>query len=427
MRIFLGTHEISGQLSLLAQGFRALGHEVAIGVPQGYVYKFAPEAKFQIYLRPNDLRQVEKIINYYDVFLFQYGRSLLPHNRDFPLIKTAGKKIISIFCGSDIRYWPAYSDHLSDPMEKYYEGEKPNFMRDNFLDPLLSTLRRAELFADMVLSEPSMSSLALRPYNQVYAPLMFKEFKVNIPDREVPQIVHAPSVLAMKGSKFILEALAALKGEGVSFDFYICHDVPNETVLNMLGQADCVIDQIGGIGVFAREAMASGCAVASGYTQNAILEHVPFFKFHKETLKEDLREFLTNRELRRKLAHDGLAFVHRHHDARRVAQKYLKDLESAEACSYDYYPSYFATQFTLSENIEISEQCLIMQEEIIKRWGLPYDADLQTMVRKKLISAKTAQQDVMRWKKDLFDLAAFCNKPLYNGLPLAGMHKACIL
>ena len=94
MRILIGTHEVSGQLPDIADGFRRLGHEVTTVVK--YRHAFYPHLQYDIDASGSgglDNFTIANLIACHDVFLFQWD-SLLPGNADYPLIRKRGKKII---------------------------------------------------------------------------------------------------------------------------------------------------------------------------------------------------------------------------------------------------------------------------------------------------------------------------------------------
>ena len=92
MRIFIGTQEIAAQLGVYASGFRALGHAVTTGVYEGHFYKFDNSLEYDVVIKMDDIKQANSIIEQHDVFLFQFGSSLLRNNYDYRMIKRAGKK-----------------------------------------------------------------------------------------------------------------------------------------------------------------------------------------------------------------------------------------------------------------------------------------------------------------------------------------------
>lgn len=73
-------------------------------------------------------------------------------------------------------------------------------------------------------------------------------------------IVHAPNHMSVKGSEFVEEAIERLTKEGYSIQYDCLHGKTNDEVLEILGNADIVVDQIiiGWHGIFAIESMAFG-------------------------------------------------------------------------------------------------------------------------------------------------------------------------
>lgn len=402
MRIFIGTIEIGGQIPLLAAGFRALGHQVTTGVPIGHSYAFDHSLSYDVYLRSGDIRQVRKIILEHDIFLFQFGKSLLPYNKDFPMIRQAGKKIISLFNGSDIRYWPAFEQQSGINYKELTGEDVQAIWRPESLLEVLPTLRRGELYADLILSLPNQSALSLRPYQHFFVASNLPQYHFCIPGRDVPVIVHAPSNTSVKGTKNILAALGALKNEGIKFELHLLHGVQNSEVLKALADADCAIDQaILSTGLFSIEAMASGCAVAAAqYPHAAALSGiVPFYGVNPYMLKENLRPLLTDRELRIRLASEGHAYVTRYHAPESICQRILQDLEAGEQRTYDYWPSFYAKSFLLPEGIHIPPKYLGMSDAIVTRWGVPDDVDPGEMVRRGLASPAILKSSIPQWRK----------------------------
>ncbi|PCH55670.1 MAG: hypothetical protein COC15_04095 [Legionellales bacterium] len=83
---------------------------------------------------------------------------------------------------------------------------------------------------------------------------------VNISSNEVFTIVHAPNHRSLKGTKYLIAAVAELKQRGFQVQLKIIERKTNAYVLEQMAQADCVADQflIGAYGRLAIEAMAYG-------------------------------------------------------------------------------------------------------------------------------------------------------------------------
>lgn len=410
MRIFVGTTEIAGQIPLFAAGFRALGHEVTTGVHIGHSYKFNTSLVYDIGVDMADAAQANRIIDEHDVFLFQFGHSLLWNNADFRMIKRAGKKIISLFNGSDVRYWPAYEQQFGIDYRTLNNEEPPGFWGIDSLPAVLGTLRRAELYADIIISAPNQSVLGLRPYNHFFYPVDVDSYKFNVPCREVPTVVHAPSKKQVKGTSLIINALDALKADGVDFTFRLLHDVSNPEVIAYLSDADCIIDQIYlGYGLFAVEGMLSGCAAATAHFPHleAFASKRPILPLHVATLKDNLRELLTNIDLRIRLAHEGYAHAKAYHSNVAVCRRILDALDEKEMYTFDYWPRFCASEAVLPEGINISYEIKKMSNAVVARHGLPDDADVEEMVRRGFLSSDMLGQNVPRWSTTVRDCARY--------------------
>lgn len=415
MRIFIGTTEIGGQIPLLAAGFRALGHEVTTGVHVGHCYKFDTTLVYDMQVNLSDHAQAARIIDAHDVFLFQFGQSLLRGNTDYRLIKRAGKKIISLFNGSDIRYWPLYERQFGVDYRTLSGEELPAYWSPETLPAVMGTLRRGEMYADLILSVPNQSVLAVRPYNHFFYAADIARYRFNVPAREVPVVVHAPSKMQTKGTARILAALDALKAEGVAFDLRLLHDVSNAEVLDALVDADCVIDQIYlGYGFFATEAMASGCAAATGHfsQQEAFATLRPTHPLHIQNLVEDMRKLLTNRDLRVRLAHEGRAHVETFHNNVCVCRRILEGLDAGEGGVHDYYPRYYACEGVLPEGVHIAQKYLKMTSDVVARYGLPQDADPVDMTLRGLLTPQALARDIPRWNANVHDCSSLGGLPI---------------
>lgn len=410
MKIFIGTQEIAAQIGVYAAGFRRLGHDVTTGVYRGHFYKFDQSLKYDVIVRPNDMRQIEKIIESYDVFMFQYGTSLLGNNNDYKLIKQAGKKIISLFNGSDIRYWPAYEQLFGVDYAAITGEQTIPAWRPDSIDRVLQKLRYGELYADLVLSVPNQSVLGIRPYNHFFYPMQPERYKFAVPGREIPLVVHAPSNTATKGTANILRALDALRAEGVRFDLQLLQDVNHAQVLEALMNADCVIDQaLLGYGLFAAEGMASGCAAATAHFPEleAFAGLRPVQGLRPDTLQDDLRSLLTDRELRLRLATQGREHVETYHDVTRICQRMLDDLFAGESRVWDYWPTFYARGFVLPKGIGISDDGLDLTSRIAGQWGLPPDASVESMTARGLLPVSALGEAYPRWKTTPLDASRY--------------------
>ncbi len=219
LRILIGPKEIGGQIPDYAAGFRALGHQVTTVIREPN--PLFPDLPYDVDLsRQQDGATLLQLVEQHDVFVFQFGESLVPGSADLSAIRNAGKSIIAICNGDDIRHSSAYHQEFGIPPEVHGEF----YVRDPLSRPM-RTLRNMERFASLMVSVPNQSGLALRPYMHfayVIDPTLYTE---RIPDREVPVVVHAPSDRACKGTAEILASLDRLKARGIAFDLTLLERV----------------------------------------------------------------------------------------------------------------------------------------------------------------------------------------------------------
>lgn len=416
MNIVVGTFDIRGLLNTYADGFRALGHKV-ITVARNR-NKYFNDSKYDIDLAVYDKEtnefktgQVEnetvtKLISENDIFFFQWGgESLYPGNYEFPLLKKYGKKIISVFNGDDVRHHSAFDSWSGIP--------SLSLRRYCMTDPLLKALRNirmGEAYSDLLLSLPNQSGLGIRPYMNMFIPLQLQKYKFNVPQRDIPVIVHATSDVEAAGTAKIVSTLAKLRLDGVQFTFKLLTNVQNKNVLEELTNADIAIDQLNNprYGIFTIEAMASGCAVASGNNEDYDVEPYPFnrpiWNIDSDNIYEQLKQLILDKDLRIKLAEISREYVNYYHDHFKITENILTMMKEPLKY-YDHYPNYFAKNFTLSKAESIPDDIKNLTFDIIKEWGLPNDVSALSLVERGLMRIENQEelQLIKHWPEDIRD------------------------
>jgi hypothetical protein len=406
-RFLVGTFESSGMMSELSSGLRRLGYETTTALCFGYYYfgdrlydfdisrdvKNVDWAKLAVALesarpprrltdRSSAFERLHWLFAQHDVFVFMFTslhhdrRSPVPLmglGREFPLLKRLGKKMVAMFVGPEARHESAYDQelrHLGRPGVGLAEM-LPIWGSTSLMHPLRN-VRRAELYADVIVSQPNQSGLALRPYTHFFVPLDLSAVRAEFPKRDVPVVVHAPSHPSVKGTAQIVRALDALEREGVRFERRMIEGKPNPEVLDEMRRADVVIDQLhlplhGRLGV---EAMASGCALATCDRTDwePFPARRPIWHIDVDGLKEQLRRLLTDKKLRIELARAGRRHVERHHDHVNVARRIVDALERPPL---DHHPSFFARHYRLPKGATVPRTLRRMTTAVVRRYGLP--------------------------------------------------------
>ncbi len=359
MRIFVGLREIANVASTYAKGFKALGHETFCMIYEEnpfyrdnrydlIVQHQLPDHTGWLSRRVFEASWLAKLVRSYDLFVFLFGSSLLPRYLDFPILKHFGKKIICVFLGSDIRYGPAVEQEMRqlglyeemEPFIRYInEGKHDTYTVKK------NEIRQAERYADLILSQPGYGQLQTRPYMRFNIPVDLCDFQFNIPDRKIPVVIHAPSNAAIKGTEYVLRAVDQLKREGVSFEFRLIDKMPHAQLLQIISDADIVVDELFGdtVGVLSTEAMVSGNVVLAHYPEEfaGVPSGCPVVNINIYTLADRLREVITNQNLRRRLATEGYDYVRRNNDHIKVAEQMMNWVNMLEVENFDYYPDFY--------------------------------------------------------------------------------------
>jgi hypothetical protein len=298
--------------------------------------------------RANCAFALSGLIKECDAFLFMWGDSLLPFNLDYPILKRAKKKLITAFLGSDVRYWQAFEQEMesldvADEIRPFLDYLKTSRYRSHYAIKK-HLVDYAERYADLILSQPGLAQLQSRPYMRFNIPLDLSQYRFNIPNREIPLLLHAPSNRGIKGTTYVFEAIQKLKEEGLRFEFRLIENMQNYEIRDLLSEADIVIDELFAetVAVLSTEAMASGTVTLVRYMPEyaKVPPGCPAVNVTKDTLVEKLREIILDRNLRKHLAELGLPYVKANNDHIAVTRQILSWLEG-EIEQYDFIPTFY--------------------------------------------------------------------------------------
>jgi glycosyltransferase involved in cell wall biosynthesis len=325
---------VAGQAFGLSRAERKLGltSDVAVLTPSGYGYGY----DIDIGARPTDplwrqfsrrLSFLRRAVDAYDVFHFNFGQTILTIRRlnrvvdELAWLRRQGKTILFTYQGSDVRP----SDHC--PCER---PECRQLDRYRCLGA-----RRAVRFAERVFYQNPdlrqwLPGASFLPYAAVDPSVLQPEPLLG---REELVVAHAPTDRVIKGTRHVIDAVDALRDEGVAIRLDLVEDVTREAALERLTRADLLVDQLmlGWYGTVAVEAMALGRPVLSYIREdepedNPFGAELPIVRTTPATLVDDLRALSANRDRRRELSVAGRAFVEQHHDPVSVARQALAGL-----------------------------------------------------------------------------------------------------
>lgn len=325
---------MAGQAYGLSRAERKLGlaSDVAVFTPSSYGYGY----DLDIGARPTDplwrqfgrrLSFLRRVVDEYDVFHFNFGQTIMSIRRfgrvldELAWLRRRGKTILFTYQGSDVRP----SDHC--PCERPECRQLDRYRRLG--------ARRAVRFADRVFYQNPdlrqwLPGATFLPYAAVDPAALRRE---PFPEREELVVAHAPTDRVIKGTRHVIEAVDALRDEGVAMRLDLVEGVTRDVALERLAAADLLVDQLmlGWYGTVAVEAMALGRPVMSYIREdepedNPFGAELPIVRTTPATLVDDLRALSANRERRRELSVAGRAFAERHHDPINVARTALDEL-----------------------------------------------------------------------------------------------------
>lgn len=363
----MGLREIAGYYTNLKAGFDELGVDARFVNLGGNPFRYgegkegSPQGgPGRLYERLNRLSHKNPLLRVFWVVLVQTlcGVFLLPWAAatckvfifganssfffflDLPLLRLLGKRIIYVFHGSDSR--PVYMNGYV--MASQSTGALIKAMILARLQRL--AVRMIDCFAHVIVNIPPQAHFHRRPFVSGFIiglpqQMISKEdplfLRGDHPAAGTVRIIHAPSKPGPKGSASIGDTIERLKARGYAIDFIEVVGRTNREVLEEIGRADMVIDELYSdtpMATFAAEAASLGRpAVVGGYYAEQIDRDVPYgcmppsLFVHPERLEEALIRLCEDETFRVSLGEKARRFVREEWSARRVAEKYCALIE----------------------------------------------------------------------------------------------------
>jgi len=271
------------------------------------------------------LKSFIKVIKNYDIFHFHFSKTFFSSNFDVLLLKCFKKKIIMHFWGDDVRLYSIaqkYNKYLTMfPVDRKGEKKKKKKLKKicKYVDAVI--VADAELFNYVKIFSNKIFFLP-----QV---IKVEDYKVVYPDPEKKKIkiVHAPSFRKIKGTEIIVKVINDLKRK-YDFEFILLQNTPNRKLLEILTEADIIIDQIllGTYGIFSIESMACGKPVIcyiNNYYRKMYPKDLPIISANPDNIREILEDLIKDGKKREKIGIKSRKFVENYHNAERVVGKLI--------------------------------------------------------------------------------------------------------
>ncbi len=386
LKILIGTENIAGWMSLYKMGFEKLGHEVKTAVfskNKFYEHDYDYDL-FDLYLQKLNGKSikrykllsriirkvnnylikvkyrifVKRIINDADLLIYMWG-CFHPDMSDLMYAKSKNKKVIALFVGSEVRYWPAFEKEFD-----VTEWDFSPFLNNETIENKIKYIRMCEKFADYIYSVPDQAGLQCRPYFHIQVPVSPVETVLQSKKNNVLKVIHAPSQPIKKGTDIIEKTLNRLKDEGLEFDFISTREMSHLDLLGMLSEADILVDEIvlHGPGGLSFEAMMRGCAVATRFYKGSHGSfNPPVLNIDAKNIYDQLKFLILNDEFRIKLAQDGREYALKNNTPIKIVSDIIRNIDSPE--EPHYYPNFFKNHYESNGFIE---------EEITKSYDKNY-------------------------------------------------------
>jgi glycosyltransferase involved in cell wall biosynthesis len=348
-RFFVGLNEVGDYTLLLSRGLRERGFPVDHVLMENGSPLLRRTEHADRYIDANEGRRgydaelawnLTRAAIRNDVFVFTYGTSFWnargrrpPKLDDLRLLRRLGKTVVMVAMGSDLRSWRAMVADLReaglDRHAGYLERDVPaDYGGDD--DSKRRKVKRIERYAKHIFARPNNAQLLSRPHHLLWLPIDLREWSYGSAGSDPPLVVHAPSSSAVKGTRYVLAAIARLRREGLRFEFELCENRDHADVKRLLGRAQIVVDQLllPGYGLFAVEAMAAGNAVIGSAIagHNGFPEDLPVLSTTPDSLYENLRTLIEEVGECQSLAERGRAYVERNHELSGVVSGFLDDI-----------------------------------------------------------------------------------------------------
>lgn len=211
------------------------------------------------------LSQVEDIIKWADIIHWVYDLSYYPMIKiplEFKIINKYNKPGVVQWCGSDIRNYKI--DFEVNPFfkEAYLSGEWGYKESDTQSNRCQLNFYKLGFFPlEFIGMGHYIDRNLFKKTYRIFQLLGTEKIIPNYPENTIKPvyILHAPSNKGTKGSKYIIEAINALKLK-YELNFELIENIPRELALRKISKCDIFIDQLiaGSHGSAAVEAMSFG-------------------------------------------------------------------------------------------------------------------------------------------------------------------------
>jgi hypothetical protein len=246
----------------------------------------------------------------------------------FKLIRLLQKPLFVEWVGSDVRKPGWVSLH-----NRFYKRAWDSGQYEYKMESDAGSQQRQKIFKKLnaiPIVSPEISLFVDRSIfpkiEIINARVDLREFSVNTSANKTCLIVHAPSAVDAKGTKYVRSTIKKLQEKNLPFEYREVTNVPRKEALRNIREADIYLDQfiVGSYGMAACEAMAFGKVVVC-YLMKPVADllpgRCPIVNASLDDIENKLQELILKPELRNSIAQQSRAYVEQYHDAEKIAQQ----------------------------------------------------------------------------------------------------------
>jgi glycosyltransferase involved in cell wall biosynthesis len=291
-------------------------------------------------------------LRHFDVIHFNNGKTIMPHRVPFKSVKKRTNVITAIlysiyayiFEGLDLPILRAFGKDIYVTVQgsdarlstHYTQRHKPQILAElnpDYLSPIAdrykkNRISKMEKYATSIfcLNPDLLRNFSAKAKFLPYYNIDTAQIKPHaIFDNDSIHIVHAPSKRDIKGTKYILEAIANIQKNDSRIKFTLVENLSNQDAQKVYDRADLFIDQliVGWYGGVAVEVMARGVPVLcfldfpleiSDTKLHDIKSNIPIINTSIETIERDLTNLLKNdKSVVKEIGDQSRIFVDRMH------------------------------------------------------------------------------------------------------------------
>ncbi|WP_274363648.1 glycosyltransferase family protein [Paenibacillus thermotolerans] len=322
VNVLHGPVDIAGQMGIYCKQLRKSGWTA-----NGYNW-YRNYFQYQSPIVQTDAYEIGKMIlsvyQFADIVHFHNGSTFFKDFTDLSLLRKMGKKAVMHHWGNDVRNVEAVNGEQAFKLPPSYYTWEEISRRLTLISSYIDTA---------IIQDHELYRYIAPYYKNIYTlPLAIdaSSIKHAVPSihNNTPLIVHAPTNIEFKGTKYIESALEKLRNH-MKFIYKRIEKMSHREAMDWYMRSDIVIDQVlcGTYGLLSVEAMAMGKPVVA-YIRDDLRpwfpKDLPIVSASPLQLEGVLGELITNPSLRHELGRKGRQFVAGHHDVQVVMPQLLR-------------------------------------------------------------------------------------------------------